>query len=286
MTDWKLADWQLKQRQSLPLEIKERLTAERIKAWYKHWSGDVYVAFSGGKDSTVLLHQVRRLYPDVPAVFLDTGLEFPEVKSFVRETDNVVWMRPNVSFLQVIQRWGYPVISKEVSRYISDIRRGLNIPVGRVLHGCYLPKKWAFLLEAPFLISEYCCTALKKLPSYRYENQTKRKCMLGTLAVDSRLRARAYYKTGCNNFESKRPKSTPLAFWLEQDIWDYIHQHNIPYCSIYDQGEKSTGCVFCLFGIMRDKDRFKRLENTHPQLHTYCMDKLGVRQVLEFLRIE
>ena len=58
--------WQLKQMQSLPLEAKIIKSQQRIREWYEHWDGDVYVSFSGGKDSTVLLHLVRELYPDVP----------------------------------------------------------------------------------------------------------------------------------------------------------------------------------------------------------------------------
>ena len=46
--------WQLQQRQGLPLEIKERLSKERIKSFYEHFEGKVYVCYSGGKDSTVL----------------------------------------------------------------------------------------------------------------------------------------------------------------------------------------------------------------------------------------
>ena len=69
----------LRQKQALPLEAKIIASKQRIKEWYEYWNGDVYVSFSGGKDSTVLLDLVRRVYPDVPAVFSDTGLEFPEI---------------------------------------------------------------------------------------------------------------------------------------------------------------------------------------------------------------
>ena len=88
---------QLKQLQTLPLDVKIRKTEQRIKEWYEHWDGDVYVSFSGGKDSTVLLHIVRKLYPDVPAVFSDTGLEYPEIKEFVKTFDNVRIVRPKYS---------------------------------------------------------------------------------------------------------------------------------------------------------------------------------------------
>ena len=66
--------WELKQKQSLPLEAKIAMTLRRIREWYEYWDGNVYVSFSGGKDSTVLLHLVRQHYPGVPAVFSDTGL--------------------------------------------------------------------------------------------------------------------------------------------------------------------------------------------------------------------
>ena len=74
----------LRQYQSLPLSAKIIMTQRRIRAWYDHWDGQVYVSFSGGKDSTVLLHLVRELYPDVEAVFVDTGLEYPEIRQFVK----------------------------------------------------------------------------------------------------------------------------------------------------------------------------------------------------------
>ena len=90
----KLEYWQLQQRQGQTLEIKEQMTASRIKAYYEQLEGNVYVSFSGGKDTTVLLHQVRRIYPNVPAVFVDTGLEYPEIRDFVKTIDNVIWLKP------------------------------------------------------------------------------------------------------------------------------------------------------------------------------------------------
>jgi 3'-phosphoadenosine 5'-phosphosulfate sulfotransferase (PAPS reductase)/FAD synthetase len=50
--------YDLKQMQSLPLEAKIIMTQQRIRQWYDYWDGEVYVSFSGGKDSTVLKHIV------------------------------------------------------------------------------------------------------------------------------------------------------------------------------------------------------------------------------------
>lgn len=74
----------LRELQALPLDLKILKTKNRIKEWYDYFGGQVYVSFSGGKDSTVLLHIARELYPDIEAVFVNTGLEYPEIRKFVK----------------------------------------------------------------------------------------------------------------------------------------------------------------------------------------------------------
>lgn len=66
---------QLVERQGLPLQMKIGMSQQRIHEWYEHFEGKVYVAFSGGKDSTVLLDLVRDIYPEVPPLsFVILGL--------------------------------------------------------------------------------------------------------------------------------------------------------------------------------------------------------------------
>ena len=98
----------------MPLPAKIIMTENRIRQWYAHWHGQVAVSFSGGKDSTVLLHIARNLYPNIKAVFVDTGLEYPEVRELVHTWDNVDIIRPKKTFRQVLDEYGYPVVSKEV----------------------------------------------------------------------------------------------------------------------------------------------------------------------------
>lgn len=109
--------------QSLPLSIKIEKTKLRIKEWYEHWNGQVYVSFSGGKDSTVLLDIARNMYPDIEAVYSDTGLEYPEIKEFVKTFDNVTIVRPKYSFKEILTKYGYPIISKEVANVVANSRR-------------------------------------------------------------------------------------------------------------------------------------------------------------------
>ncbi len=115
----------LKQRQSLPLHLKIEMSKRRIREFYEHFDGKVFVSFSGGKDSTVLLHLVRSVFPDVEAVFVDTGLEYPEIKQFVKSCENVTIIRPELQFNKVIENYGYPVISKEVVDTIEQSRKVL-----------------------------------------------------------------------------------------------------------------------------------------------------------------
>lgn len=117
----------LYQMQSLPLSAKIRMTEYRIKQWVEEYGEDgVYVSFSGGKDSTVLLDIARRIYPRIKAVFVDTGLEYPEIRKFVKTVSNVDWIRPKLTFRQVIEKYGYPFISKEVSECVYGAKKFLR----------------------------------------------------------------------------------------------------------------------------------------------------------------
>lgn len=113
----------LKELQALPLSRKIQITQTRIIEWYLHFGGSVCVSFSGGKDSTVLLHIARQIYPDIPAVFSNTGLEYPEIQKFAKSFPNVDVVTPEMRFDKVIQTYGYPLIGKEVAEAIYYARR-------------------------------------------------------------------------------------------------------------------------------------------------------------------
>lgn len=113
----------LKELQALPLERKIQITQTRIIEWYQHYNGKVCVSFSGGKDSTVLLHIARQIYPDIPAVFSNTGLEYASIQRFVKTWDNVDIVVPKMRFDEVVSTYGYPLIGKEVAEAIYYARR-------------------------------------------------------------------------------------------------------------------------------------------------------------------
>lgn len=210
--------------------------------------GQVYVSFSGGKDSTVLKHIVDSMYDDVPALFVNTGLEYPEIQKFAKSQKNVTVIRPEMRFDEVIKKYGYPVITKEVSQRIKEtraahLRKDNDAVCVKKMEGRHLSPdgkkspynydKWQFMIDAPFLISHQCCDIMKKRPAHIYEKQTGRRPFIGTLANESKLRKTKWLKYGCNAFEQVNPSSQPLSFWTEQDILHYLKKYNVPYCSVY-----------------------------------------------------
>ena len=120
---------ELYQWQALPLNIKVRMTAERVRNWVNEFGEDgVYLSFSAGKDSTVLGHIIREVcgYKNIPFVFVDVPTQYPELKQFAQTFDNLVILKPKISFAEVCEKYGFPLISKEVSNCVSGARKYLK----------------------------------------------------------------------------------------------------------------------------------------------------------------
>lgn len=304
MTDKELKEYYL----TMPLEEKIQRSKELILEWYLQYEGKVYVSFSGGKDSTVLLHLARSIKTckDIKGVFSDTGLEYPEIRDFVKKQDNIVWLKPKLTFKQVLEQYGFPVISKEQSRALKDVREskseymknyrlyGKYVSGKKLSSGC-LSKQWRPLITADFKISDQCCNKMKKEPFKRYEKETGEKPITGIMADESQRRMKMYYNGNCNAFSSKHPKSNPLMFWNEQDIYEYIVKNNLEIASVYgsiEKGEdnlyhttgvKRTGCMFCMYGLHLEQhpNRFELMKETHPKQYDYIMNKLNGKHVME-----
>lgn len=350
---------ELRELQALPLKTKIAICQSRIRDWVG-WYGieNVLCSVSGGKDSTVLYDITKKMYPEMQYVFVDTGLEYPQLREFVKEFDNVRFVYPRINFRDVIKRFGYPVFGKEIANCVHGARNffksiqstedsdnywyniadllgmreerdvldkkdviyliktsagnisDTDIPfkakavVGLIQDkqgkkSIYDKSRYLFMLDAPFEISDMCCDVMKKSPLHIEQHIFNMYPITGEMASESLLRTKNWLNYGCNGFNMTEPKSTPMAFFTEQDILLYIKLNNIKIASVYgdvvaadgtssddidweEQAKlflfdnnrvtlkttqlKRTGCCFCCFGIQYEQspnrlERFKEISN-------------------------
>jgi 3'-phosphoadenosine 5'-phosphosulfate sulfotransferase (PAPS reductase)/FAD synthetase len=245
------------------------------------------------------------------------------------------------SFYKIPQEVGYPIASKKTARMIDDIQKWYwkickennleinkesfefvckNFPMtasvrlyltsikqdGTKSKSFKLAKKWFPLCYSKFKVSQKCCNILKKEPMHRFTKETGLQSIIGTMADDSEMRQVSYLLTGCNAFKEGKGKSTPMGFWLEQDVLQYIKQNNLPYCSVYGElefldlpdgilkstgefirfpngvlqftGEQHTGCKLCLFGCHLEKqpNRIQRLAESEPKMYEWAISPKGL----------
>lgn len=255
----KINDWQLAYRQKLPLEVKEEMSMRRIARFVDEFGEEnVYDSFSGGIDSTVQRHLVRRVTKNVKDVYLDTWLEYPSVRRFVKSCDNVTIIKPKKSMKEIIKEHGWCFPGKEVADMIYLARKGSESALKKLQgldkDGKPDPyreqfKKWIPLYESDIVISRGCCLCQKEEPVKEFEKEFDMHPIVGTMADEGENRKQAYLRGGCLTFDEEykigedggmdivktgsRPMCRPLGFWTKQDILQYIQKYNLAYASAY-----------------------------------------------------
>lgn len=293
---------------------KVGLTIAKLMEFYVRTEGNCYLSCSGGADSMVLYDICKKVEKmngwKFKVVFSDTGLEEPTVRATALSIPEVTVVRPEMSFLEVLTKKGYPLVSKEVSECVVQARRCLENPnrerdiyrLEKILgtakqkdgsKSLYNKEKYKPLINAPFRISNECCSIMKKKPLAKI----KEKPIIATMTEESENRKTAWLKTGCNSFEGK-VASRPMSFWTKQDVLNYIKYYHLKMADCYGEvipvdkennptfeevkdhymfsGVQRTGCIFCMFGSHLDTQkggisRFELLRRTQPQLFDYCM---------------
>lgn len=280
---------ELKERQNWPLQKKIDHSLFTIETYLSRTQGMAYVAFSGGKDSTVLLDLVRIIDKTIPAVFVNTGNEYPDIIKFVRHLRdekgyNIQEIRPKMTPREVWEKYGFPLISKAQAEYIDRFKKNPEYAVRQQAKAAErgwsfgkVSERWKFLISEPYAVSKECCSILKKMPAKKYQKETGRHPIIGTMASESDLRKQEYISRGsCNTFGEKARegyRSTPLAIWLDSDIWGYINERKLEICNVYYRGCKRTGCVGCGFGCYAKEDRrFNILYALYPKYYEMIMN--------------
>lgn len=170
-------------------------------AEHKRWA----VTFSGGKDSTVVLHLVRSVAPDTPAIFIDSGAEFPETLEFVAGVPNVLVVHAEMSLLDMYRQVGdYGAKTGDTQYY------------------------WRAEAVKEVMIKEPLARAVATLGVQG--------TFTGLRAQESKGRAR-FVSTHAQPWQEKsgRWRCEPICDWTTQDVWAYIAAQGMPYNPVYDK---------------------------------------------------
>lgn len=275
---------ELKERQSWTLNQKIDHSLGAIEQFKNRMDGKVYVAFSGGKDSTVLMHLCEKIIPDIPCVFVNTGCEYPDIVKFVRnckeDGHNVEIIQPKMTARAVWEKYGFPLGSKEIAEMVHSLRVNPNsiksknaLGIGNKGSMFILNKMYRYLIHEPYETSNKCCTILKKDPSKKYGKDHERFPIIGILASESLLREKTYIRRGGCNVFGLHPNSQPLSIWNDDDIWEFIHRYKIKISDIYNKGVDRTGCVACGFGCQyRGDARLKTLYHLYSKYYEHVLN--------------
>lgn len=270
---------------AVPPELYRKIEAARsiIRDAYVKNGGKLFISFSGGKDSTVLRHIVLSMYPELKSVFSNTTNELAEIVRYVKQFEGVITVVPTISFTEVITRYGFPLISKEVSQKISELKhtQSKTLRYGRLDGDAKgngkLPDKWRYVAEQAFDVTHKCCKILKKDPLEKWAKAHRLKPIIALMADESKLRQQlALY--GDND-----KKIYPLlrTGWCEADIWAYAEFYGIRFAECYYdrivdgvlvEALERSGCEYCGFGnTLEKKDRFERSMIVSPKRYEKIM---------------
>lgn len=247
------------------------------------------VSWSGGKDSTVILHLILKYAPNIPVIFVDIDCLFPETKQYVYELAE----RWNINlyevkseehdFNSVTQKYGFPIFSKNIA---SNVERAVR--TGNVRKQLSVFEK--FLVQHKAKISTKCAQYLLERPCKIKERELE--CdlkFIGLRAFESRARVRLWADYGDmytvkDYYGKKKPivKCNPIAIWTEANIWDYINQKNIPMCEIYRRGYARNGCWSCAMAIRNGQ--LERLKNYNNQLYNKLIEESEMGKEIKRLK--
>lgn len=291
----------------LKLEQKIKLTNSVIIDWYENHYGRVFVAFSGSYQSSVLLDLVRKLYPDVPAVFVHSEIDYPEKYALASRLKNMTILPTKMKYQEVIMNKGFQVVSREISANVASYRNTGSPIALRTLQGklknnqdnVMVRNDWTHLIDAPFKISCHCCNYMKFAPLRAYASKHKLSMYRANLSSTTALISNDIEaKNLCNKYDKLlvKTRSFPLMFWKSMDIMRYIYQNDIPYSKhfgeIYYDGHQYTterkkrkGCMLCLCGLdKQDREcKFLDIKEQYPDYYKRAFEYHRYGVVCDYL---
>lgn len=268
------------QEKSLKQKIKRsQKLIERVITKHKRPA----VAWSGGKDSTVLLHMILQIQPNIDVVWVNTGVEFPECVHYIQEIKcywklNLHVAHPSTTFWQIVDKFGWPILGKGGSggwqSRANYLERSGKVKLAKATR------------EAK--ISAACCRLLKHNPAEKLYKELETDCLLlGNMVDESRQRYLTWSQRGDYYYVSSegRFKAWPMAAWTEEDVWEYHSKFNIPHSTIYDKGHKRNGCWPCLMDFHYNDNKLSILHQSHPKLWHFLVVEKGLGKRILALKL-
>lgn len=210
-----------------------------------------YLAFSGGKDSVVIKALADMAGVKYDAHYNLTTVDPPELVYFIRRHHpNVIVDKPQKTMWQLIIENGVP----------------------------------------PTRTMRFCCRELKErggegrfcITGVRWAESVMRKNKRARIEINSMTKNQIMLNN--DNDEARRVMETcamksrhilnPIISWTDEDVWEFIHRHKIPYCELYDQGFKRLGCIGCPMASVAEKlHEFQRWPK-HYQAYMRAFDRM------------
>lgn len=296
--------------QALPYEVKIKRAELRAREYIEKLDDmelNAHVSV-GGLDSIVLLLFLRHIGIDVPAISV-SALEDKSIQRIHREL-GVISIPPGKPKVQILQEYGFPVISKKIAGRIDTLQRPTekNKTVRHAIitgecgaQGHYaknshmkLPQKWLELFAgyenetenvnykiAPFKVSNKCCLYMKEQPCDWWAKEHKSRPYLGLMASEGGQREEALTEHGCNYFGKGVIRSAPFAPFLRQDLLQLALDLKAPVPEIYGTIERRPDGTLYTTGAQRTGCSMCGF-GVHMETRPHRFDRLRVRNPKEW----
>ena len=243
-------------------QSKLEVTLERFRAFEP--KEGYFLAFSGGKDSCVIKALADMAEVKYDAHYTVTSVDPPELVQFIKKY--------------------HPDVSMDIPRYQDDYKnpklRGKQITMWNLIPEKKMP---------PTRIVRYCCAELKEphgegrfvVTGVRHSESVKRSHRGGLELAKRKSHRMTNYDPDEPTDEMMyhcqiwaRKMLNPIIDWTEDEVWEFIHKHNIPYCELYDQGWTRLGCIGCPMGSV--KQRRKEFERwpKYKRMYIKAFDRM------------
>lgn len=214
-----------------------------------------YVAFSGGKDSVVVKALCDMAGVKYDAHYSVTSVDPPELVQFIKEQ--------------------YPDVSRDIPRDED----GNAITMWNLI-----PKR----LMPPTRIVRYCCAELKETGGYgrmvvtgvRWAESARRANNRALVNIGTAKKERIMLNNDNDEsrhlvescFRLKKTTLNPIINWSDEDVWEFIHKYDVPYCKLYDEGYHRLGCIGCPMSTAAAADLVKY--PTYRRAYIKAFDKM------------